>query len=443
MNDRLASGVTEPKAVPAGLATGVAGSAEEIFLSPRVIDRAAFETYATRLRELLDSVTSQRAELDAAMAQATETHKALAGLGDKNKDHLDLATKLLKTLSQKTGEVEAMLNRAENAAHLALKFEQEADRIIGARVSALEKRMAESLETFSRQLQSQMEARSREMAKSLEEMKASRDSIKKQVDTTVVASVTALREACERAELLVGRRPGAKEGAEGAAAGLPTAGSLGDLVRRASEAAERSQGALKGFEDIQERAERAVLRLSESLDSSVQFVDQMRAQQDALAQASEAAVAAAESAQQNLAERATEAARIFKPISELRRNAEETAGRLQALVNQAATAQEGGAAIAADLHELVSRVEEVAARMEPWRAVLLDEQGEALELPAPIIELIQQIRAEVAADLSKMAAAMNLIAARATAAGASAARKASAPEVVSRSVAPGEPVQSA
>lgn len=410
MAHRDASAMAEPKVASGLSAVTTAGSTEEIFLSPRVIDRAAFESYSTRLRELLDSVTSQRTDLAAASMQASETHQALVQLGDQNKEHLDLATKLLRSLSQKTTDVESMLSRAEKTAEAAAKFEQEADRIIGARVSALEKRMAESLESFSRQLQSQMDARSREMSRSLEEMKAARESIKKQVDTNVVGSMTALREACERAELLVGRRVSPTKDA---APATPTAGSLGDLVRRASEAAERSQAALDGFTSISNQADGSVRRLTESLEGSMEFMDQMKEKKEALIGEVNGALSAVVEAQQRLSEKAAEAARIFKPISELRRNAEETAARLQTMVNQAETVHEGGACVAGELQELIERIETVAERIEPWRPLLLDSAGGAVQMPEPIADLIEQIRSEISADLSKMAAAMSFIAGKA------------------------------
>lgn len=419
MAERVASGLAEPKGVSVGVSVSSGGGgADDIFLSPRVIDRAAFESYSARLRELIDSVGAQRAELASTAAQAAETHKGLSELGGKNRESLDLATKLLKTLTQKTGEVESMLSRAESVAQTAAKFEQEAERIIGARVSALEKRMAESMESFARQLQAQADARTKEFAKGLEEMKVARDSIKKQVDTNVVACVTALREACEQAELLVGHRAATSKDA---ASRTPTAGSLGDLVRRASEAAERSELALKGFEQIEKQADASVQRLSESLNGSVEFMDRAAKQKEAVIESLQSALAAADEAQKNLTERAADAARVFKPISELRRNAEETASRLQALVNQAETVHSGGAEVTAGLHDLIERTEAAAERLAPWKPVLLDGAGE-LELPQAISELIGQIRAEVATDLSKMAAAMNLIASRASA-GSAPARK--------------------
>lgn len=419
MVDRVATGLAEPKNMGVGVTMSSGGSgSDEIFLSPRVIDRAAFESYAARLRELIDSVGAQRAELASTAAAAAETHKGLAELGGKNRESLDLATKLLRTLSQKTSDVESMLARAEVIAQTAAKFEVEAERVIGARVSALEKRMAESMESFARQLQSQVDAKAREFAKSLEEMKVAREAIKKQVDTNVVASVAALREACERAELLVGHRAATSKEAS---TRTPTAGSLGDLLRRASEAAERSEAAIKGFTDIEQRADASVQRLSESLNGSVEFMDRAAKQKDAVIEALREALGASEEAQKNLTERAADAARIFKPISELRRNAEETAAKLQSLVNQCETANTGGSTVASELRELIERTEAAAERLAPWRPVLLDGAGE-LELPAAISDLIGQMRAEIATDLSKMAAAMNLIASRATQS-ASAGRK--------------------
>jgi len=403
---------TTPPASVSGVAT------EEIFLSPRVIDRSAFESYAARLREMVESAQSQRGELAATITQAAETHKGLMEIGTRNKDHLDLATKLLRSLNQKTGDVEGMLGKAQEIAALAGRFEQEAERVIGAKVSALEKRMAESHEAFARQIQNQIDSKSRDLTKNLDEMRAARELIKKQVDQNVVASVTALREACERAELLVGHRISTSKDAPPR---TPTAGSLGDLVRKASEAAEKSQSALKEFLGVEQRSEDSIRRLSESLGGSIEFMDSLHKQRTAVIGELNQAIQSSEESQQRLSDRAAEAARVFKPISELRRNAEETAAKLQAMVNEAETVHSGGATVAMEIRHLVERLEEVARRIEPWRPLLLEQTG-PLEMPEQVAELIERIRAEVSADLSKMAAAMNLIAVRAASANGGAGR---------------------
>jgi len=411
-------------------------TAEEIFLSPRVIDRAAFESYAERLRALIDELGAESAALRGTIEEARATHKGLTDLGAKNKDHLELSAKLLKTLTQKSAAVEEMLAKAHDIAGAAGRFEQEADRIVGAKLSLLEKRIAESLDSFERRLHTQAEVRAKESSDALEEFRAAREQIKKQVDQNVVGSVTALREACERAEALVGVR------ADGAGR-TPTAGSLGDLVRRATEAAEKAQTAARAFEEIESRAGDGVRRLSDSLDGSIEFTDRIVAQRKEAELAAERAVTKAREAEQSLSERATEAARVFKPINEARKLAEETSERLRALVNQAETLQTSSGTMADEVRGLVERAESVVTAIEPWRGVLLDPARDG-SLPEPIQQLIESIRAEMAVDLSKMAAAMTLIAGRAAAASAQVrtiARGGEA-EVIVRSVKP-EPAKTA
>lgn len=209
--------------------------------------------------------------------------------------------------------------------------------------------------------------------------------------------------------------------AKDAPARTPTAGSLGDLVRKASEAAEKSQSALTEFLSVEQRSEDSIRRLTESLNGSIEFMDSLHKQRTTVIGELNQAIQASEESQQRLSERAAEAARVFKPISELRRNAEETASRLQAMVNEAETAHSGGATVAMEVRHLTERLEEVARRIEPWRPLLLERTG-PLEMPGPIAEIIERIRAEVSSDLSKMAAAMNLIAVRAASANGGAAR---------------------
>ncbi|HBS29245.1 MAG TPA: hypothetical protein DEB06_07290, partial [Phycisphaerales bacterium] len=406
---REAPNKVKPEPVHSG-----ADATEEIFLSPRVIDRAAFESYAERLRGLIADVAAEGAALRTAVEEARRTHEALGESGSKNKETLDLSAKLLRGLTQKTATLEELLARAQDSAGAASRFEQEAERIIGAKVSLLQERITGALEEFERRLQAQSEARARESGAMLDEFRAAREMIKKQVDQNVIGSVTALREACERAEALTGVRANATADA---ARKAPTPGSLGDLVHRASEAADKARGAADAFARIESSATDSVQRLTESLAGSVEFTDRVIAQRAEIERSLAQAVERGSEAERTLAERAAEAARVFKPVNEARKAADESAERLRALINQAETLQGGSAAVAGEIRTLVERAEWVIGAIEPWRGVLLEQALDG-SLPEPIASLVESIRAEMAVDLSKMAAAMSLIAQRATAAGA-------------------------
>ena len=75
------------------------GAASEIFLSPRVVDEAAFRTFSERLRELVGRADAAQASLD--------------GISGKSLDVLKSLEALTHTQSQRAGELRAALAEVE------------------------------------------------------------------------------------------------------------------------------------------------------------------------------------------------------------------------------------------------------------------------------------------------------------------------------------------
>lgn len=66
---RLRLGLTDADAAPSPPST--------VFVSPRVIDKVAFEDYATRLRAILEEIRAETARLEATMSRCEETASKL------------------------------------------------------------------------------------------------------------------------------------------------------------------------------------------------------------------------------------------------------------------------------------------------------------------------------------------------------------------------------
>jgi|GEM_PF-2033231 len=99
-------------------------TASEVFVSPRVVDRVAFEDYAQALRKLLASATSEGEHLRRTAVDASRTLRAIGEVLPAVDTKLAKAGEMLSTLTQRLESAEAIAKRAEAAAERAVTAEQ-------------------------------------------------------------------------------------------------------------------------------------------------------------------------------------------------------------------------------------------------------------------------------------------------------------------------------
>ena len=117
----------EPKDGPEGRESGQfprVRTAEEVFVSPRVVDRVAFEDYAQALRKLLASATTEGEHLRRTAVEASKSLRAIGDVLPAVDKKLARAGELVAQLSDKLERVEAAAKRAEAAADRATTAEQ-------------------------------------------------------------------------------------------------------------------------------------------------------------------------------------------------------------------------------------------------------------------------------------------------------------------------------
>lgn len=93
-----------------------AAPAGGIFLSPRVVDREAFNDFAGSLRGLIQQAGEQAGALRAAAAQAQGAQEALRELAGSNHPRLEAALKALGALEQRSLEAQRIMASARDAA---------------------------------------------------------------------------------------------------------------------------------------------------------------------------------------------------------------------------------------------------------------------------------------------------------------------------------------
>jgi len=113
----------------------------EVFLSPRVVDREAFNDYAGSLRRLIEQAGGQAEALRAAAQDADVAKTALKELAGKHQAKFDLASKVLAGLDQRAAEAEKLLGAARDAVASLDALRTEADRIVADHVARLETRL--------------------------------------------------------------------------------------------------------------------------------------------------------------------------------------------------------------------------------------------------------------------------------------------------------------
>lgn len=97
---------------------------EEVFVSPRVVDRVAFEDYAQALRKLLAAATSEGEHLRRTAVDASRSLRAIGEVLPAVDKKLARAGEMLSTLTQRLESAEATAKRAEAAAERAVTAER-------------------------------------------------------------------------------------------------------------------------------------------------------------------------------------------------------------------------------------------------------------------------------------------------------------------------------
>lgn len=126
---RTAGGIQQIEAQDAGEKPGEAvyprvRTASEVFVSPRVVDRVAFEDYAQALRKLLAAATSEGEHLRRTAVDASRSLRAIGEVLPAVDKKLAKAADMLGTLTQRLESAEAIAKRAEAAAERAVTAER-------------------------------------------------------------------------------------------------------------------------------------------------------------------------------------------------------------------------------------------------------------------------------------------------------------------------------
>lgn len=245
---------------------------DQVFLSPRVLDKAAFDEFASIVKQLIEHASEATRSLQTSAAQAEAVHKRLAESAPVIESRLTGAGAAITTLDARTAEVRAALNKAAECAIRAETAQAATEQRTSEIMSQLESRIAgitknghdamenaraavefrarETAETALRAIEAaghrleDLEAQSaarltalvERTAQSIQELEDRLNQLTGRIATLTGAGLSAVASLCDRATAILGYDPSASE------PGTPTAGSLTDLVRRAESSSPGAAG---------------------------------------------------------------------------------------------------------------------------------------------------------------------------------------------------------
>lgn len=358
-----------------------AASGGEVFLTPRVVDQAAFDELSTSLKHLVQTAARQSADLRAAVAQADRLRVQMQGSEQSQQENLALAAEAVKRIEQRAREAESLLEKARTALPSAEEFEKRAEELVTRRLGMIEAKLdamtaaaiakAENAERRIADVSTGLERRIEELGKS--------EAVK------LGSAMQRLEEVIRRAEALASdARP--TDGPNGE----PAKPTLSFLVKRAEALTDQTSFANNQLDAIRKQADQARAILGESLNDMCTMIDRLSERGEALRQEAERAKRTASEVGREVDER----------VASARAGMESTAKSIEDLGLGVRVAE----GVAMELRRLL-------AQLEPWEA-LVRPGAEAEEVPAPVREMIARSQDAARRELATIADALRRAAGR-------------------------------
>ncbi len=402
---RSPSRPASPSSTPPTSGASSSATVNEIFLSPRVVDKRAFAEFSEALRALIERAAETSEQLRVAADGAELLRDGAREATAATQLKLDLAARTLADIDERAEQTRTMLDGAAAAAGKLDSVRQQTDRLVDERVAKMQARMQELEQAAEARLARFDKAIAGALARADERI----DSLTAAVNSSLTPAMEALGHMCGRAEALLGTHDRGADPSSGA-------DSLAGLVGRAERAGEQAALAMGQLDAVRLRADEAMRILGESLGASAPLVDKAAAAQEDLKGALGQAQGLAGECRDGLA----------RQVEEHRRTIQQCAGELISAVG--AAQRDLGAAVRASndarraaLQTTVT-AENVAAHLgallgqvEPWRGVMLsapDGAQGAEALPEPLRRMLDAVRTDLRRDLGALAGALHAVADR-------------------------------
>lgn len=456
-----------PAAPQAAMGTAVAepprqdASIREVFLSPRVIDREAFNDYASQLKQLIEHSAGHAEALKAAAAAAHTAQHQMQQAAVQNQPRLEAAAKALLAFDGKVKLAEQTIAEAERVGRELLARHQHAMDVLDNRIAELadraeqaannaERRAAEAetqatlkisemqarLEAMGRDIDQRLDAKLTEIQHRSELAANDAVALAEQANERVEQAKKSVVEVCREIEQAgaetAGRFRGELEAGSNRLAALITESkfildptpitdeskgrfniaSLADLVQRAEKIGDDASFATRQLEAVREQAEMARNMLGDSVNDAAGSIDQLSIASEQLKTALAGTVELAAKTERSIRAKADEmTAALRVPLVEAESMADEMRMNLATSIEQVSTAQAAAAKVSAETASVLSKLTHLVEDLKPWQGLLANHQKGTM--PEPIEQIVRQFRGELTRDLSQIAAGMHQITSKA------------------------------
>lgn len=395
-------------------------AADDIFLSPRVIDSSSLDALEARLRAVIDHALETGQALVSLDEESKASLKALKQAGPALDTRSRNAAKLLQTLDQRVSDAEGLLGRAIERADRAEHFEGDVDAIVARAEEKLQLRVDAIVADGEQRLEQAEQGLRRRIdelsAQAKEAITAHAADARRDAEAHWSRLADSTREAEAAARALGGRLASLRREADeireplhdlcARAERLVADGDMATLVSRAERMGEQASGAVERFEHVREQTEQARKLLAQALAQSSTRLDELSDKQSGLHRDIKESSRLCDEAAEAMTARADQLrAALRAPLDD----AGAEARRLADLIARGqATASKAGEAMRRH-EETMARLEEAMARLEPWRGTMLEGRS---DLPAPLRSVVNEFRVEIGRSVGQIADGLKTIADR-------------------------------
>lgn len=256
-----------------------ADAIHEVFLSPRVIDREAFNDYSGSLRRLIEEAAHQAEALKAAAAEALQAQNALRETAARHQGRFDNATRALAAIDQKLAEADRLAQTAEQTRRGIEAATAQAQQSLTVRTEELSSRLdaaaAAATETVRRAEHGSTEAVMNLVGsaeRKLAQVEAKLIEFKPRTATAVQTSVPPDPHATEGLQRLLTLLQSEREKADARAAQLKALSEQADRSRAAltealTAATAQAEAATRNARHVSGQTEAVVVRLARIVEA--------------------------------------------------------------------------------------------------------------------------------------------------------------------------------
>lgn len=375
---------------------------QDIFLSPRVVDRQAFNDFSRSLRELIDQAAAGSESLRRSALEAEQARTSLRETIASQQVKLEQSTKLLAQADQKAQQTRKLIEEAGDPAATIEAMRVRLDHLVEEKLAKLIQHVEEGV----RDAEGHMVSVGERLAPLMREADRRITSLNGQLDAQLAPSIAGLQRLCERADTIIG-----KAGPDGMTDGTEV-GGLNNLVIRAERTKDEAALAFRQLDSVREQADQARRILGEALHAAMPLIDEVASVQGHLESTITRATELGKTTQDNISKAlATQREVATQTIGQLGTESGRLRAELTEAIEYTHQARRAASQAAVTGEEAAGHLTRLLDRLEPWHGVLLASTG-GDQLPLPLRDVLNTVRVELKRDLAGVASALRAVAER-------------------------------